>query len=189
MVLVRRRTGFVEELVRALKERGVPVAGVDRMVLTQQLSIMDLMALANFLLLPEDDLTLATILKSPLIGLTEEQLFDLAHPRKGTLWKALRTHAETGTDASPRPRLSAPAAERDGLHPPVRAVRPRPERPLPRRRGQRPARDPEAPWPRRAGPAGRVPVRLSGVRAQPCALAADLPALAGGQRSGDQARA
>ena len=73
MVLVRRRTGFVEELVRALKERAVPVAGVDRMVLTQQLSIMDLMALANFLLLPEDDLTLATILKSPLIGLTEEQ--------------------------------------------------------------------------------------------------------------------
>ena len=101
MVLVRRRTGFVEELVRALKERAVPVAGVDRMVLTQQLSIMDLMALANFLLLPEDDLTLATILKSPLIGLTEEQLFDLAHPRKGTLWKALRTHAETGTELRP----------------------------------------------------------------------------------------
>jgi ATP-dependent helicase/nuclease subunit A len=101
MVLVRRRTGFVEELVRALKERHVPVAGVDRMVLTQQLSIMDLMALANFLLLPEDDLTLATILKSPLIGLTEEQLFDLAHPRKGTLWKALRTHAEADTTHRP----------------------------------------------------------------------------------------
>ncbi|WP_247877931.1 double-strand break repair helicase AddA [Azospirillum sp. TSO22-1] len=89
MVLVRRRTGFVAELVRALKDRGVPVAGVDRMVLTQQLAVMDLMAAADFLLLPEDDLTLATLLKGPLIGLTEDELFTLAHGRRGTLWQAL----------------------------------------------------------------------------------------------------
>jgi ATP-dependent helicase/nuclease subunit A len=69
MVLVRRRTSFVDELVRQLKVRQVPVAGVDRMVLPQQLAVMDLIALGQFLLLPSDDLTLATILKSPLIGL------------------------------------------------------------------------------------------------------------------------
>ena len=68
-MLVRRRNAFVEELVRALKQRNVPVAGVDRMVLTEQLAVMDLMALGQFLLLPDDDLTLATVLKSPLIGL------------------------------------------------------------------------------------------------------------------------
>ena len=94
MVLVRRRTGFVTELVRALKDRAVPVAGVDRMILTEQLAVMDLMALADFLLLPEDDLTLATVLKGPLIGLTEEELFDLAHGRRGTLWHALVKKAE-----------------------------------------------------------------------------------------------
>lgn len=95
LVLVRRRTAFVTELVRALKDRAVPVAGVDRMVLTEQLAVMDLMALAEFLLLPEDDLTLATVLKGPLIGLTEEELYALAHGRRGTLWQALVARAES----------------------------------------------------------------------------------------------
>ncbi len=94
MVLVRRRNNFVVELVRALKDRAVPVAGVDRMVLTEQLAVMDLMAVADFLLLPEDDLTLATVLKGPLIGLTEDELYTLAHGRKGTLWQSLVGWAE-----------------------------------------------------------------------------------------------
>ena len=94
MVLVRRRGGFVEELVRELKQLEVAVAGVDRMVLTEQLAVMDLAALGRFLLLPEDDLTLATVLKGPLVGLDEEALFRLAHGRDGTLWQALRRHAD-----------------------------------------------------------------------------------------------
>jgi len=94
MVLVRRRTGFVDELVRQLKARQIPVAGVDRMVLAQQLAVMDLIVLGQFLLLPSDDLTLATVLKSPLIGITEDQLFDLAYPRgNASLWDALCQHA------------------------------------------------------------------------------------------------
>ena len=104
MVLVRRRTAFVTELVRALKDRGVPVAGVDRMVLTEQLAVMDLVALADFLLLPDDDLTLATVLKGPLIGLTEEELFRVAHGRRGTLWRALVALAETEPDFRPARR-------------------------------------------------------------------------------------
>ena len=90
MVLVRRRDAFVAALVRALKTRGVRVAGVDRMVLTEQLAVMDLVALGEVLLLPEDDLTLAAVLKSPLIGLDEDALFRLAHGRPGPLWEALR---------------------------------------------------------------------------------------------------
>ncbi|MEX0814108.1 MAG: double-strand break repair helicase AddA, partial [Dongiaceae bacterium] len=91
MVLVRRRTAFLEELVRELKQRGVPVAGVDRMVLTDQIAVMDLVALGQFLLLPEDDLTLATVLRGPLVGLGEDALFDLAQPRGDRrLWHELR---------------------------------------------------------------------------------------------------
>jgi ATP-dependent helicase/nuclease subunit A len=94
MVLVRRRTGFVEDLVRHLKTFKVPVAGVDRMVLTDQMAVMDLIALGQFLLLPEDDLTLATVLKGPLVGLNEEELFTLAHGRGAKrLWDVLSTHA------------------------------------------------------------------------------------------------
>ncbi|MBI4185097.1 MAG: double-strand break repair helicase AddA [Proteobacteria bacterium] len=90
MVLVRRRTAFVDELVRALKLLAVPVAGVDRMVLTDQLAVMDLIALGRFLLLPEDDLTLAGVLRSPLVGIGEEELFRLCRDRgEASLWERL----------------------------------------------------------------------------------------------------
>ncbi len=90
MVLVRRRNAFVEDLVRALKSLNVEVAGADRLVLSEQMAVMDLVALGKALLLPDDDLTLATVLKGPLFGLDEEALFRLAHGRKGSLWEALR---------------------------------------------------------------------------------------------------
>ena len=98
MVLVRRRNGFVEALVRALKLRGVPVAGADRMVLTDQLAVKDLIALGRFALLPEDDLGLATVLRGPFVGLSEDALFDLAHARAGTLWDALVSRRGECTD-------------------------------------------------------------------------------------------
>ncbi|WP_417449927.1 double-strand break repair helicase AddA [Kordiimonas sp.] len=93
LVLVRRRTAFVDHLVRALKFLGVPVAGRDRMVLTDELPVMDLLALAHAALLPTDDLTLATVLKSPFIGFDDDMLFRLAHGRKGALWHALQRKA------------------------------------------------------------------------------------------------
>ncbi|MDE0814089.1 MAG: double-strand break repair helicase AddA [Alphaproteobacteria bacterium] len=90
MVLVRRRDAFVEELIRSLKSHGVPVAGIDRMALTHQLSVMDLMSLGRFLLLPEDDLTLAEVLKGPFIGLDDDDLFTLAYDRgESSLWSRL----------------------------------------------------------------------------------------------------
>jgi ATP-dependent helicase/nuclease subunit A len=90
MVLVRRRNEFVNALVRALKREGVEVAGVDRLNLGQELAIQDLLAMARFVLLPQDDLNLAALLKSPLVGLDEDQLFSLAWKRPGHLWRALR---------------------------------------------------------------------------------------------------
>ena len=93
MVLVRRRTPFVDVLVRALKQLRVPVAGADRMVLDEQLAVMDLMALGRFSLLPEDDLTLAVVLKGPFVGLDEEALFALAHGRDKSLWRTLAERA------------------------------------------------------------------------------------------------
>jgi len=89
MILVRRRDAFVPEMVRALKLLEVPVAGTDRMVLTEQIAVMDLIALGHFVLLPEDDLTFAVVLKSPLFGFTDDLLFELAHGRDGGLWRAL----------------------------------------------------------------------------------------------------
>ena len=94
MILVRTRSIFVYQLVRALKEQDIDVAGVDRMMLTDQLPIMDLVALGQFLLLPDDDLNLAVVLKGPLIGLTEEELLDLCWERKeANLWNELSKRA------------------------------------------------------------------------------------------------
>ncbi|VAV89153.1 FIG061771: ATP-dependent nuclease subunit A [hydrothermal vent metagenome] len=90
MILVRRRTKFDDYMIRALKARNIPVAGQDKMLLSDQIAVMDLVAVGNFVLLPEDDLTLAVVLKSPLVGFSEQQLYDLAYGRRGSLWSALR---------------------------------------------------------------------------------------------------
>jgi ATP-dependent helicase/nuclease subunit A len=92
LILVRFRGTLVEHLVRTLKSLKIPVSGVDRMRLGEQIAVQDLLAAASFALLPEDDLTLACLLKSPLIGLSEEQLYETAIDRRGeSLWSAAKT--------------------------------------------------------------------------------------------------
>jgi ATP-dependent helicase/nuclease subunit A len=93
LILVRQRGPAFEAVIRALKREGIPVAGADRLVLTEHIAVMDLLALGDALLLPDDDLALATVLKSPLFGVTEDQLFTLAYDRKGSLRAALRNKA------------------------------------------------------------------------------------------------
>ncbi|WP_375637252.1 MULTISPECIES: double-strand break repair helicase AddA [unclassified Bartonella] len=95
MILVRKRDQFVSALSRALKHRNIPVAGADRLQLTKHISIRDLMALARFVLQPQDDLSLACVLKSPLFALSEEELYQLAAHRTGSLWQSLFTHASS----------------------------------------------------------------------------------------------
>jgi ATP-dependent helicase/nuclease subunit A len=90
LILVRRRDPFTTPMIRELKRLGVPVAGADRMKLTDQLAVQDLIALADFLLMPEDDLALAVTLKSPLFGFDDADLFTLAYRRPGSLWSALK---------------------------------------------------------------------------------------------------
>ena len=70
-------------MIRALKEQHIPVAGADRLDLMNHIAVMDLCALGRAALLPEDDLTLAIVLKSPLIGLGDDDLIELAPKRRG----------------------------------------------------------------------------------------------------------
>ncbi|RMB02787.1 DNA helicase/exodeoxyribonuclease V subunit A [Eilatimonas milleporae] len=93
LVLVRRRTAFVDHLVKAFKSLNLPVAGRDRMMLRDELAVMDTLAALRFVLQPGDDLSLAALLKSPFIGLDEDALFSLAHRRGGSLWDALCARA------------------------------------------------------------------------------------------------
>jgi len=96
LILVRRRGTLAPALIAALKQRDIPVSGADRMALEQQIAIQDLMAVGDVVLLPEDDLALASVLKSPLIGLDDDDLLRFAPGRKGALWSALLAAADAG---------------------------------------------------------------------------------------------
>lgn len=97
LILVRKREPFAPAIIAALKARNIPVAGADRIKLTEQIAVMDLMALGDFLLLPEDDLSLACVLKSPLFDLDDDDLFEIGYGRKNSLWEALADKAETNS--------------------------------------------------------------------------------------------
>lgn len=94
MILVRKRGTLFDRVIRALKERGIPVAGADRLTLNAHIAVLDLVSLGRAMLLPDDDLALAEILTSPLFGLTEYDLLRFA-PQRGdvSLEAAMRTKA------------------------------------------------------------------------------------------------
>ncbi len=95
LILVQRRSDLFAEIIRACKAAELPIAGADRLKVGAELAVKDLAALLSFLATPEDSLSLAAVLKSPLFGWSEQQLFDLAHRRDETyLWAALRKRAE-----------------------------------------------------------------------------------------------
>lgn len=98
LILVRSRGELASLLVARLHEENVPVAGVDRLMLTDPLAIQDLLAALRFALQPEDDLNFANFLVSPLIDWSQDQLYALAKGRKASLWSALRDKADTGDE-------------------------------------------------------------------------------------------
>lgn len=90
MVLVQTRSSFVDEFIRACKENDININGVDKLKLGEQIAVQDLISLGRFLLLNNDDLSLAEVLKSPLFGLTDEDLLKLCAGRgKAPLWSKL----------------------------------------------------------------------------------------------------
>ena len=95
LILVQRRSDLFAEIIRACKAADLEIAGADRLRIGAELAVKDLAALLNFLALPEDDLSLAAALRSPLFEWSEQDLFTLAHhrPDKSHLWAALR-HAD-----------------------------------------------------------------------------------------------
>ncbi len=93
LVLVQRRREVFSQVIQACKAIGLPIAGADRLQLKSELAVKDLVALLAFLASDMDDLSLAAVLRSPLGGLTEGQLHDLAYGRAGLLWEAFDKQA------------------------------------------------------------------------------------------------
>ncbi|NRB33983.1 MAG: double-strand break repair helicase AddA [Rhodobacteraceae bacterium] len=96
MILVQGRSDLFAEIIRACKTAKLPIAGADRLKVGAELAVRDLAALLRFLDTPEDDLSLACALKSPLFEWSEQDLFTLAHGRgKSFLWETLRQNADS----------------------------------------------------------------------------------------------
>ncbi len=97
LILVRgRKSGLFTEIIRACKAAKLDIAGADRLKVGAELAVRDIGALLSFLSTPDDALSLATALRSPLFGWDEQALFTLAHhrPEKMDLWQSLRGQAE-----------------------------------------------------------------------------------------------
>lgn len=93
LILVQRRSDLFAEIIGALKTRGLPVAGADRLKLAAELAVMDIQSVLRVVATPEDDLALAEALRSPLFGLTEDQLYRLAANRKAGEFLIMRLRA------------------------------------------------------------------------------------------------
>ena len=97
LILVQGRTGVLfDAIISACKAKRLPIAGADVLKVGAELAVRDLVALLSFLATPEDDLSLAAALRSPLFGWSEKALYDLAHkrPKKAFLIEALRGRRE-----------------------------------------------------------------------------------------------
>jgi len=90
LILVQTRSTLFTEIIRACKAHDLPIAGADRLKLGEEMAVKDLVALLSFLATPEDDLSLAAVLRSPPFGVSEQELYTLAHGRTGYLWEKLR---------------------------------------------------------------------------------------------------
>ncbi len=90
MILVRKRDEFAFELINQLKSCNLSVDSMDRISLHDSLAARDLISIAKFALLPNDDLNLASMLKSPIIGISDPELYDISRQRnKLSIWEYL----------------------------------------------------------------------------------------------------
>lgn len=99
LILVQGRestspTSLFKEILKELKSRDLPVAGADRLDVGDELAVKDILSLLQFAAMADDDLALAEAMRSPLLGMTEGELFSVAHGRKGKLWQSLRERTE-----------------------------------------------------------------------------------------------
>ena len=182
LVLVRRRGNAFDAVIQALKHAGIPVAGADRLKLTEHIAIIDLMNLADALLLPQDDLALAVALKSPLFGLTDDDLFKLAWQRKGSLRAALTDARRDRRPAAGRAvaarTMRAPLCQRNAVCVLCLAAR----------RRRRPRAHPAAARTRGQRRARRISGTRAELRAQGAGLAAGFHGVAARGRSRGEAR-
>ncbi|HJW56531.1 MAG TPA: UvrD-helicase domain-containing protein, partial [Burkholderiaceae bacterium] len=101
MLLVRKRT-HLSAYESALREAGIPFISNRRGGLLETLEIADLIALLTFLITPGDYRALAHVLKSPIIGASDDDLITLAQRAENGWWQRVQAAAREGASAPMR---------------------------------------------------------------------------------------
>lgn len=93
MVIVKTRDDFYYKLIQSCNELNIPINGLDRINLNNYIGIEDFILIIKFALMPHDDLNLATILKSPLFNISEENLLEICALRSNSVWQEIQNRA------------------------------------------------------------------------------------------------
>ena len=102
MILLKKRGELAGLIVARLHAQNVPVAGIDRLKIIEPIAVQDLVAAIKFVLQPQDDLSLACVLVSPLIGWNQDKLLARAYRQQGHgLWQHLRAQADIADEIEP----------------------------------------------------------------------------------------
>ena len=94
LILVRKRDKLSQHIITEFKKLYIPISGLDRMNLNSSLAILDLVSIANFILLPHDDYNIASLLKSPIFNMTEDDLPEIAKTRESSIWNHIKNHPQ-----------------------------------------------------------------------------------------------
>jgi ATP-dependent helicase/nuclease subunit A len=115
LILVNDRQGIFSRLIAELRSAGVPVAGADKLSLLKSLAVIDLLAIGQCVLLPEDDYSLACILKSPFVPapMTDAMIEDIAYNRQR---QSLHQRLEQSQDAACQKNSAVIAGWRESVH-------------------------------------------------------------------------
>ncbi len=98
LILIRKRDKLAYNIIKAFKKLRIPISGIDRIHLNTSLAIQDLMSVANFILLPQDDYNTACLLKSPICNASESEIANLTQHKTKSLWHNLEIlHTENKT--------------------------------------------------------------------------------------------
>jgi ATP-dependent helicase/nuclease subunit A len=100
LILVQSRSPLFRAIIKELKARRLNVAGADRLMVGDELAVKDILSLLKFATTPEDDLSLAEAMRSPLLNISEGELFTLAYGRKATLWQSFREDKDLYSNAA-----------------------------------------------------------------------------------------
>ena len=88
LILVRSRTHLLD-YEQGLRESGIPFVSSRRGGLLDSLEVADVMALLRWLTVSADNHALAHVLKSPIIGASDDDLIGLASTGEGSWWQRL----------------------------------------------------------------------------------------------------